>query len=155
MKELHRIVSSRNDIEWIKNNLPMPTVADAATALGIGIEHIGKTVVLKTAQNEFVALVLRGDDRIDQNKVSKFLHTKKVSFASPQDSERATGYVAGGICPVGLPLRLLVDKRVLMLGMIFCGGGTPDSLIKLSPKVILEVSEPLVGDFAKSSMIAV
>ena len=67
---------------------------------------------------------------------------KKAVMAEPADAERATGYVVGGISPLGQRSRLpvLVDESALSLEAMFVSAGRRGLQVRVAPRDLLAVS---------------
>jgi len=138
------------EIELIEMSDDMPTSEKAAETCGLGLSSIAKTLIIKT-EKEFVALILRGSDRVDEKSVKVLLACKKFRFASPEEALSITSYPAGGIPPIGLgPLvsKVLLDRKVLEKEWVLAGGGDRPKLIKISPRLIAELSSAQIVDIA-------
>ncbi len=60
---------------------------------------------------------------------------KKAAMADPAQAEKASGYVTGGIAPLGLrrPLPVVIDETALAYPTVFCSAGQRGMEIELSP----------------------
>ena len=88
----------------------------------------------------FVACVLLGHTRVDANHVlRKRLKARKVSFASPQETQSITGMELGGVTAFGLPpeLPLWVDAAVMQRRQIILGSGERESKIFIAPAALI------------------
>jgi Cys-tRNA(Pro)/Cys-tRNA(Cys) deacylase len=67
---------------------------------------------------------------------------KKAVMADPPDAERATGYVVGGISPLGQRSRMpaVVDESVLDLPAVYVSAGRRGLQVRLAPADLLRVS---------------
>ena len=120
-----------------------PDLADTA----VFCEHYGfppedsvNTILVKakTGGERFAACALLAHTRLDVNRcVRKRLASRRVSFASAEETERVTGMTAGGVTPLGLPpdLPLWVDARIMERREIILGGGTRHSKIRVPPAI--------------------
>ncbi len=65
-------------------------------------------------------------------------------------AERATGYVAGGISPVGQRRRLplVIDSSAMGFATVFCSGGRRGLEIELAPAHLVQVTGAAVADIA-------
>ncbi len=138
------------EIELIELGDDMPTSEKAAEACGLELSSIAKTLIIKT-EKEFVALILRGSDRIHEKTAKALLGCKKFRFATAEEALKVTSYPAGGIPPIGLgPLisNVLLDRKVLEKEWVLAGGGERPKLIKISPKLIAELSAAQIVDIA-------
>jgi Cys-tRNA(Pro) deacylase len=109
------------------------TSSQASRSLGVGLERIAKTVVLKADSGETVLVVVRADKRIDQGRLAKLLGFKKLRLASFGEVVEETGYPPGGVPPVGHKKKLPVYvDRGLLVGTYFVGGGDEKHLLEVS-----------------------
>ena len=138
-------------------SIPTPTCQDAAIACQCSIEQIIKTVILcgknkSGTSKEYVAVVLRGCDQIDQNAVRRMINCQKISFASSEETIRTSGFAPGGIPPIGLNdgLKVFIETRVLNYPTVIGGGGDEDKLIEIDPRLIMSLNQiDVANDFAK------
>ena len=120
-----------------------PDLADTA----VFCEHYGfppedsvNTILVKakTGGERFAACALLAHTRLDVNRcVRKRLASRRVSFASAEETEQVTGMTIGGVTPLGLPpdLPLWVDARIMERREIILGGGTRRSKIRIPPAI--------------------
>ncbi|HZO66437.1 MAG TPA: Cys-tRNA(Pro) deacylase [Kribbellaceae bacterium] len=94
---------------------------EAATALGVEPARVFKTLLVDTGAGLAVAVV-PVDRQLDLKAVAAALGAKKVAMAQPADAERVTGYVVGGISPVG-------QKRALPTVLDASASGHPTILV--------------------------
>src|SRR5690349_13939324 len=80
----------------------------AAEALGLSPKSVFKTLVVALDTGELVAAVIPADARLDLKALAAAAGTKRAELADPTRAERATGYVVGGISPLGQRKRLRV-----------------------------------------------
>src|SRR4029079_6128750 len=75
-----------------------PTAVDAARAVGCKLGQIVKSLVFDCGGRGMVALV-PGDRRADSSKIARAAGAAKAKIASPEQVEKATGFVAGAVAP--------------------------------------------------------
>ena len=108
-------------------------------------------VVLKTEPRRFVACLVRADTRLDVNrKVRDLVGTKKLSFASADETKELTGQLIGGVSVAGLPpdLPLYIDGKVMESARVIIGGGNRTSKARLEPGELLKLPNAQVADVA-------
>ena len=73
-------------------------------------------------------------------------------MADPALAERATGYVVGGISPLGSKRRLVtvVDETAILLETMYCSAGRRGLEIGLRPDDLIALTSALVGSIAAS-----
>ena len=120
------------------------TVGDAAKALSVSTDQIIKSLVFHVA-NQPILVINNGLARVDRKRLAAYLGVgrKKVKFASPDTAYAITGYVVGSLPPFGHKqnLRTLVDPAVTAMAEIYGGGGDIDTMMRLTPKALLEVTQ--------------
>lgn len=124
----------------------LPTAPIAAEAVGVELGRIAKSILL-FAGNEPVLVVTAGDRRVDRQKVKALMDRGKVRIASADDVLAVTGFVAGGVAPVGLvkPAAVLLDESLQRFADIWAGGGIPEALLRLR---VDELPQATGGTFA-------
>jgi prolyl-tRNA editing enzyme YbaK/EbsC (Cys-tRNA(Pro) deacylase) len=146
---LHALVASL--VERLQLNVEVlecrPEWADTAefcANYGIPAEDTCNTilVVLKTNPRSYVACLVRSDTKLDVNhKLAAVTGTKRMSFASGDETVTLTGMMIGGVTVLGLPegMRLLIDDQVMQRERIVVGGGNRSSKVLLAPSELLKV----------------
>jgi Cys-tRNA(Pro)/Cys-tRNA(Cys) deacylase len=74
---------------------------ESAAALGIDPARVFKTIVV-AVDGRFGLAVVPGDAEVDLKLAADALGGRKAAVALPAEAERATGYVIGGISPLGV-----------------------------------------------------
>lgn len=106
-------------------------------------------VVIKTTPRGYAACLVRADTKLDVNrKLATLLGTKKLSFASAEETAELTGMMIGGVTIPGLPpsVPIHVDSRVMERDRIIVGGGNRSSKIRLAPSELLKLPNAQVSD---------
>ena len=69
-------------------------------------------------------------------------------MAGPEAAERATGYVVGGISPLGQRKRMpmVIDSAALGFATVFCSGGRRGLEIELAPSDLVRAADAVVAD---------
>ncbi len=135
--------------EILHLDVPTPTVETAAAAVGSDPESIVKSLLF-TINDNLVLAITCGPTHIDRRAIAAFFQVgrKKVKLADPQTVLEATGYQVGAMPPFGhhAPLSTLIDQRVLHKNEIYAGGGSDQTLLRISPETILNVTQAKVLD---------
>lgn len=97
---------------------------EAVTALGLDPSRVFKTLVAVVDDRPVVALV-PVERRLDLKALARAAGGKRAEMASPADAERWTGYVVGGISPLGQRKRsaTFVDASALDGPLLYVSGG--------------------------------
>ncbi|RLF87708.1 hypothetical protein DRN43_07125, partial [Thermococci archaeon] len=88
------------------------------------------------SEKEPLLVIVDGDSKVSLEKLKNIFGD--VRLAKPKEVKELTGYEVGGIPPVGIALRTIVDPKVLENDYVIGGGGSIDKLMKISPKKIVE-----------------
>ncbi len=99
----------RHQIHSYEHDSAAPSYGlEAAEALGIDPEQVFKTLVvaLNADSRQLAVALVPVSESLDLKALGQTLKVKKLSMAEPKAAERATGYVVGGISPLGQKKRL-------------------------------------------------
>ena len=109
---------------------------EAATTLGLDPRVVFKTLVVDLDGRLTVCLLPSGD-QLDTRALGK-----RAALADPQRAERVTGYVTGGISPVGQRKRLptLVDESALEHPEVYVSAGRRGLEIALAPADLIAIT---------------
>jgi Cys-tRNA(Pro)/Cys-tRNA(Cys) deacylase len=114
---------------------------EASEALGIPPERVFKTLVAAVDGALAVGVVPAGR-QLDLKALAAAVGGKKATMAEVAAAERATGYVTGGISPIGQKRRLpvVVDSSALALGTMFCSAGRRGLEIEIAPADLIRAA---------------
>lgn len=114
----------------------------AATALGVTAARVFKTLVVMAGDRPAIAIA-PVSGRLDLGAVAAALGVKRAAMAEPAVAERRTGYVVGGISPIGQRERLptLLDVSAAEHETIFVSGGRRGFDLELSPTALQRATD--------------
>jgi Cys-tRNA(Pro)/Cys-tRNA(Cys) deacylase len=114
---------------------------EASEALGVPPDRVFKTLVADVDGQLTVAVVPVAAS-LDLKALAAAVGGKKAAMADPARAEKASGYVTGGIAPVGLrrPLPVVVDETALGHRTVFCSAGQRGLEIELAPADLIAVT---------------
>src|SRR5690606_30230065 len=123
---------------------------EAADALGVPHERIFKTLVAETEGGLAVAVVPVAG-KLDLKALAAALGGKRAAMADTAKAERVTGYVAGGISPLGQRKRLptVVDSSALDHETVFFSAGKRGLQIEAAPAALIELTGAVTAPIGK------
>ena len=124
--------------------------AEAAAALGVNPERIFKTLVTTTGSDLVVAVVPVANS-LDLKALAGAVGSKKVAMAEPAAAARSSGYVVGGISPIGqrTPLRTVIDSSVTSYDSVLVSGGRRGMQVELRPDDLVAVTGAIIARIAQ------
>lgn len=120
---------------------------EAAEKLGVEAQQVFKTLVIETDSQSLAVAILPVNTTLNIKKMAKALGVKKVHMADPKQVERVTGYVLGGVSPLGQKKRLptVIDQSAEKQDSIYVSAGKRGLEIELSPN---DLARTLKAKFA-------
>ncbi len=118
-----------------------------ARAIGLPAARVFKTLVARVDADPVVA-VIPVDRRLSTKLLAKAMGGKRGALASPEEAERLTGYVVGGISPFGHKrrLRVYMDRSAEHFSTIAVSGGRRGVQLELSPTDVLRLTGGALAD---------
>ena len=98
---------------------------EAADKLGVTPQRVFKTLVVDAGTKALAVAVLPVDQQLNLKLMAKAIGAKKVVMANPAAVSRSSGYVLGGVSPVGQKraLTTVIDKRARLYESIYVSAG--------------------------------
>ncbi len=125
---------------------------EAAVALGVEPGRVFKTLVA-SVDGQLVVAVVPVSGELSLKALAAAVGAKNAEMAQAATAERATGYVAGGISPIGQKRRLptVVDASAAGWGTIFVSGGRRGLELELAPADLVRLTDARLAPIGKSS----
>lgn len=123
---------------------------EAAEALGVEPERVFKTLLADTELGIVVGVVpVTG--LLDLKALAAAVGAKRATMADPAVAERRTGYVVGGISPIGQKTRhvTIVDETAQLFDTVFVSGGRRGLDVELTPADLLTATGATYAPLAK------
>jgi len=125
---------------------------EAAEALGVEPDRVFKTLLADTELGLVVGVVpVTG--LLDLKALASAVGAKRATMADPAVAERRTGYVVGGISPIGQKTRhvTVVDETAQLFETVFVSGGKRGLDIELAPDDLLRATDGAYAAIAKET----
>lgn len=147
-----RVQDALNALGVILQVTEMPTStrtsAEAAASVGCEVGQIAKSLIFRGKTSERPLLVIAsGSNRVDEKKLAA-LFGEKIEKPDADYVRARTGFVIGGVPPVGHaePLHTLIDEDLLQYSEIWAAAGTPNALFHLKPTQLVEITQGRVAN---------
>lgn len=122
---------------------------EAAAALGAEPQRVFKTL-MTSVDGLLVAAVVPVAGSLDLKALAQALGRRKAALADPVLAQRRTGYVLGGISPIGQrrPCPVVIDASALSHGTILVSGGQRGLDVELAPADLITATGALTAPIA-------
>ena len=127
------------------------TAEQAAAAVGTSVAQIVKSLVF-LADGKPVLVLASGANRVDLIKLAGACNAHTARRADADTVRRVTGFVIGGVPPLGHaePLAVLIDRDLLQYEMVYAAAGTPHAVFAVDPRVLQVVTAAVVADLRET-----
>lgn len=114
---------------------------EAADAMGVAPQRVFKTL-LAEVDGKLTVAVVPVSGQLDLKALAAAVGGKRAAMADPAAAERTTGYVLGGISPLGQRKKLptVIDESALEYETVFCSGGRRGLEIELAPADLVRLT---------------
>jgi Cys-tRNA(Pro)/Cys-tRNA(Cys) deacylase len=123
---------------------------EAAAALHLPPDQVFKTLIA-TVDSDLTVAVVPVSRQLNLKALAAAVVGKRAEMAQPAAAERATGYVTGGISPIGQRKRLpvVVDSTVLDWPTVYCSAGQRGLELQLAPADLVRITSAVVAPIAR------
>lgn len=141
----HRIHSYEHDPKAASYGL------EAAEKLGLEPARVFKTLLAATEKHELLVAVVPVAGSLDLKALAQAAGAKKCEMADPAAAQRSTGYLLGGISPLGQKkrLRTFIDQSAQPLTTLFVSAGRRGLEVELAAAVLAEHTQGKFAAIAK------
>jgi Cys-tRNA(Pro)/Cys-tRNA(Cys) deacylase len=123
---------------------------EAALKLGLDENQVYKTLLVELTPKELVVCVLPVANQLSLKEVATTFDVKKAVMANKDEAQKVTGYLLGGISPLGQKklLRTVLDESVNKFKTIFISGGKRGLDIEVVPKDLQNLLKAKIAKIA-------
>jgi Ala-tRNA(Pro) deacylase len=131
------------------------TSQDAAAIRNTNLDDAAKAIICKVENRDgsfdFIQAVIQASKRIDLKKLKRFLDSKNVALASPDEVLEKTGCTIGSVPPFAIlfGIKMYVDEDLLKRESIVFSAGTHTDSIQMKPHDYINIVNPVVMEFKK------
>lgn len=124
---------------------------DAARALSLPPASVFKTLLAQLEDDRLVVALVPVDATLDLKALAKAAGSRKARMADIALAERATGYLVGGISPLGQKKRLptYIDTSAIAMDMIHVSAGRRGLELTLATKDLIALTNARAADLAR------
>ena len=122
------------------------TAQEAADALNCKVAQIAKSIIFRLVEsNEPVLVIASGVNRVNEQQIELLLN-QKLGKADAEFVREYTGFVIGGVSPIGHKNTLLtfIDEDLFQYEEIWAAAGHPKAIFQLTPNELLEMTKGTV-----------
>ena len=125
---------------------------EAADALGVPSESVFKTLVAQLDDQRLVVAIVPVTGQLDLKALARSFGTRRAQMAAPADAQRATGYLVGGISPLGQRRQLstALDHSALEQEAIYVSAGRQGLDMSLAPVDLQALTNAIVAPIARA-----
>lgn len=126
---------------------------EALEKLNLPAEKVFKTLITRLDKNELVVAIVPVTSMLDLKLLAQFCGVKKGVMADKSVVEKTTGYVIGGVSPLGQKkrLRTVIDLSAQHYKRIFVSGGRRGLEIELNPQDLAALTIGSFGTISQKS----
>lgn len=120
------------------------SVAEAARAVNASPEELVKNICLLDSEGQLITAIVKGEDRVSVSRITKALQKEGLRLATPEEILQKTGYPCGGTPSFGYQAMFLIDPKVMERELVFTGGGSETSLVKIGTVELVRANQGTV-----------
>ena len=116
---------------------------EAVEKLNLNSDQVFKTLVLETHEGELIVAITPVSQQVNLKQLAKVAKTKKVALAAPQKVNVSTGYILGGVSPIGQKKRLktYIHSSASEFEIIYVSAGKRGLELKLAIDDVAELTK--------------
>jgi len=125
---------------------------EAAEKLGLSSDRVFKTLIVSDTSDELACAIVPVNSSLDMKAMAKVLKVKRLTMAAPSRVARSTGYVLGGVSPVGQKkaLQTIVDDSASKFDTIFVSAGRRGLEVELSWQSLVEITSAEMAEIRQT-----
>jgi prolyl-tRNA editing enzyme YbaK/EbsC (Cys-tRNA(Pro) deacylase) len=127
------------------------TALEAASAIGVGVGQIVKSLVFGV-DDEIVMALVSGANTLDESLLAVAAGGQRCVRVDADAVRAATGFPIGGVPPFGhsTPLRVFIDPDLLQYDEVWAAAGTWHDVFGIEPRKLVEASAGVIVDLKRT-----
>ncbi len=123
---------------------------EAAQKLGLDENRVFKTLVVELNPKSLVVAIIPVSFSLSLKKVALIFGAKNAKMANKQEVQKVTGYILGGVSPLGQKKRLqtIIDKSANDFDTIFVSGGKRGLDIELEASILVKILNAKIDEIS-------
>jgi len=127
---------------------------ETVAVLGVSAQRVFKTLIASittSGKPELVVALVPVSGQLDLKALARVLAAKNADMADPAIAQRSSGYVVGGISPLGqrTRLRTVVDSSAMAYGTVLVSGGRRGLQVELDPADLVRLTDATVAEIGR------
>lgn len=124
---------------------------EAATALELDADRVFKTL-MTDVDGQLVVAIVPVSGTLDLKALAAAVGGRKAAMADPRLAERRTGYVVGGISPIGQKIAhpTVLDETAELYDTVFVSGGRRGFDIELAPRDLQSITGATIAAIGRA-----
>lgn len=127
----------------------MRDAVDVQKCFGLTVAESIPTLIMK-ANDKFVAILKKGDTKLDSSKLKKVLRIEKLRMANAEEFEKATGVPVGAARVFNPGIQTFIDKNVFEKEFLNGGSGDFIHTFKYKTSDLKKIPDSIVVDITES-----
>lgn len=127
--------------EHLLFNQSCHSVTEAAHAVNASPQEFVKNICLLDSDNRLITAIVKGEDRVSVSRIAKTLQREGLRLATTEEILQKTGYPCGGTPSFGYQATFLIDPKVMEQELVFTGGGSETSLVKIRTEELIRANQ--------------
>lgn len=127
---------------------------ETVAVLGVSADRVFKTLIAdisSTSKPELVVGVVPVSGQMDLKALAAAVGAKRAEMADPAVAQRSSGYVVGGISPLGMrtKLRTVIDSSAMSHETVLCSGGRRGLQIEIAPAELVRLTSATLAEIGR------
>ena len=118
----------------------------SARELGVDEHTVVKTLIMEDDRNNPLIVLMHGDLEVSTKNLARLLNAKSIQPCDPDLAQKHSGYLVGGTSPFGTrkTMPVYMEETILSPPKIYINGGKRGYLVRIDPKELMRVLNPVL-----------